>query len=83
MPGTPPILLCASKGYLDVVCTLIGGGVDVNVSTNDGYSPLFAASREEKHDVVIELLAAGKKFLRYLPSSPFNLIRVDLFLCIY
>jgi ankyrin repeat protein len=58
--GTAPILLCSSKGYLDIVSALIGGGADVNVATNDGYSPLFAATREEKYEVVVELLAAGE-----------------------
>lgn len=38
---------------------LLSAGADVNLSTNDGYSPIFAASREDRHDVVIELLAAG------------------------
>lgn len=57
--GTAPILLCSSKGYVDIVAALVNSGADVNVATNDGYSPLFAATREEKQDVVIELLSAG------------------------
>lgn len=57
--GTTPLLLCASKGYSEVANLLISSGADVNIATNDGYSPLFAASREDRADITLELLAAG------------------------
>ncbi len=53
------LLEASRRGYLEVVRSLIGRGVDVNRSDDQGKTPLYSASYWGHLEVVRALLAAG------------------------
>ena len=58
-------MLAAKKGNEDIVKTLIKSGANVNLSDNEGWTPLIAAAYKGHTSIVKLLLASGaNKYLR-------------------
>eukprot|EP00899_Mesostigma_viride_P016491 jgi/Mesvir1/24843/Mv22080-RA.1 len=57
----PPLLLVARTGRLDVVKHFVQFGVDLDVSDDNGYSPLHRAAENGHAEVAMCLVKAGAK----------------------
>jgi ankyrin repeat protein len=50
--GYTPLVCASAAGHADIVRFLLYQGADINITDNLGFTPLFAATSEEKYEIV-------------------------------